>query len=100
MKQQHLLFLALGILVVYSLVFPQKELNQNPLSNDDIKIEKETDNEHQLTSFKIDMINSRSTQTESYIFTNFKRTSKLFILPASNNLNFPPIDFRMNPLQI
>jgi hypothetical protein len=107
MKQQYLLFLAMGILVVYSLTFPQKELNQNTSSNDNIKNVKENNKENQLVSFKIDEIKSQLMQTESYMFTSMELTSKFFIQDENQNKNFstvasifPRIDFRMRPLQI
>jgi hypothetical protein len=105
MKQQYLLFLAMGILVVYSLTFPQKELNQNPSSNDTIKVA--TENDKQITPSKVDEIKSQLVQTESYESTRLELISKFFIQDEDQNLIFSAIaffsrriDFRMSPLQI
>ena len=105
MKQQYLLFMAMGILVVYSLTFPQKELIQKVSSNDNIKIA--TENDKQITPSKVDEIITQLVQTESYESTRSELTSKFFIQDEDQNLIFSAIafnsrriDFRMGPLQI
>lgn len=105
MKQQYLLFMAMGILVIYSLTFPQKELNQNSSSNGTIKVA--TENDKQIAPSKVDEIKTQLVQTESSLSTYLDLTSKFFIQNENQNINFPTvasifprIDFRMSPLQI
>ena len=82
MKQQHLLFMAMAILVLYSLTFPQKELNPNASSNDNIKIA--TENSNQITPSKVDEIKTQLMQTE-YERTSSEISSKCFIQDEVHN---------------
>ncbi len=105
MKQQYLLFMAMGILVVYSLTFPQKELNQKASSNDNIKTA--TENNKQIAPSKVAEIKTQLMQTASDVRTKLDLTSKFFIQDEDDNLifsaiafNIPRIEFGMGPLQI
>lgn len=107
MKQQHLLILAMAILVLYSLVFPQKELYQNLSSNDCLNTVKENSKQKQIASSNVDVIKSQLMQTESCIWTSLELTSKCFIQAEDHNIIFPDFAFKipranvgMGPLQI
>jgi hypothetical protein len=91
MKQQHLLYMAMAILVLYSLIFLQENKYQNLSLNDCIKVAKEK---------------SKQKQIESGLWTSLELTSKAFIQEEDQNFIFPastfaipPIDFGMGPLQ-
>lgn len=105
MKQQHLLFMAMAILVLYSLIFPHEELIQNPASNDNIKIA--TQNNKQIAPTKVDEFKTQLIQNESCVRTRLELPSNFFTQDEDQNLifstialNIPRIDFGMGPLQI
>ena len=83
MKQQHLLFFAMAILVLYSIFFPQEELYQNFSSNDCIKIADEENKQKQIILPKFETIKFQLMETEPYLYTTLEITAKP-IIPVEN----------------
>jgi len=106
MKQQTPLYIAMTILILYSLAFPQEKIYQNLSINDCIKIAKENSKQKQIAESKINVSKSQLKQAESGRWPSLELTSKAFmqdepqnfIFPSSNFV-IPPIDFGMGPIQ-
>lgn len=107
MKQQHLLFMAMAILVVYSLIFPHEELIKNSSSNDIMSVATVSNKQNQKALSNVDEIKTQLLQTESFERTSSEFTSKCFIQNEDHNLifstiafNIPRIDLGLGLLQI
>lgn len=107
MKQQHLLFMAMAILVLYSLIFPNEELIQNRSSNDTTKVAIVSNEQNQKVLSKVDEIKTKLMQTETCVRTRLELPSNFFTQVEDHNLifstiafNIPRIDFGMGALQI
>jgi hypothetical protein len=79
MKQQTPLFIAMGILVLYSLIFLQEKTYQYLPLSDCINIAKNNSEEKQIASIKVDFSKSRLKQSESGLWPSLELISKAFI---------------------
>lgn len=95
MKQQHLLILAMAILVLYSLVFPQKELYQTLSSADCSRTVNENGKQNQIASSNVDGIKSQIMQIKSCLWKDLEFNSNSFIQDEDHNLTFPDYAFKI-----
>ena len=79
MKQQTPLFIAMGILVLYSLIFPQEKIYQDIPLSDSINITKNNSEEKQIASIKVDFSKSRLIQSESDLWPSLELISNIYL---------------------
>jgi hypothetical protein len=89
MKQQHLLFFAMAILVLYSLIFQQEEKYQSHISSNYIKIAEAKNTQKQIVLPKLETIKFQLMKTEPYIYTTLEITAKPIIQFENNNFILP-----------
>ncbi len=89
MKQQHLLFFAMAILVLYSLIFQQEEKYQSHISSNYIKIAEAKNTQKQIVLHKLETIKFQLMKTEPYIYTTLEITAKPIIQFENNNIILP-----------
>ena len=79
MKQQTPLFIAMGILVLYSLIFPQEKIYQDIPLSDSINITKNNSEEKQIASIKVDFSKSRLMQSESGLWPSLELILNIYL---------------------
>ena len=79
MKQQTPLFIAMGILVLYSLIFPQEKIYQDIPLSDSINIAKNNSEEKQIASIKVDFSKSRFMQSESGLWPSLELILNIYL---------------------
>ena len=91
MKQQHLLFFAMAILVLYSLIFQQEEKYQSQTASNHIKIVEEKSTQKQIVLPKLETIKFQLMETEPYLYTTLEITAKPIIPIENYNFVLPTL---------
>ncbi len=89
MKQQHLLFFAMAILVLYSLIFRQEEKYQSHLSSNHIKIAEAKSTQKQIVLPMLETIKFQLKETEPDLYITLEITDKPIIQFENNNFVLP-----------